>query len=271
MRRCFSKTMNKEGIFSIWAPEGSPWSNWVKPVLFAHMDAALSYLPQPESVVDVSSFPAADGKTAMVLDLPGAEGVYIGIALAERGFRPVPLYNAVPMPTVLPFEEPITVMPVAAVDVRPILNALRRGTEHLVQRNLPLNASPVFLLDINRRSASRSMTTGHFDNRSVCFTTDFPSANFLHTQGIERVVLVQRDRTEPMSDLAHALRRWQDGGLVMERIRIDAPAVPERFEVSKPSWFGMMFQRALLGFGLLKAPGGGYGWWVPDSSSGAVG
>jgi hypothetical protein len=261
-------TMNKEEIFSVWAPEGSPWSNWAKPVLFAHMDAALAVVTQAESAVDVSSFPPADGKTVMVLDLPGAEGVQVGMALAQRGFRPVPLYNAVPMPTIFPFEEPITVIPMAAVDVRPILNALKTEAERLGQQHLPFNAPPVFLLDVNRRSACRSMTPGHFDNRSVCFTTDFPSANFLHAQGIERVVLVQRDRIEPMSDLAHALRRWQDGGLVMERMRIDAAATPERFEVRKPWWFGMMFQRALMAFGLRRASGGGFGAWVPTPSSG---
>lgn len=259
--------MNKEEIFAVWAPEGSPWSNWAKPVLFAHMDTTFTNVPQPESAVDVSSFPAADGKTAMVLDLPGAEGVQVGIALAQQGFRPVPLYNAVPLPTKFyPFDEEI-VIAVAAVDVIPILSALGTETERLAQRHLPLNAPPVFLLDANRRGDGLNMTPGHFDNRSVCFTTDFPSANFFHAQGIERVVLVLRDRAEPMSDLAHALRRWQDGGLVMERMRIDAPAAPERFEVSKPSWFGMMFQRALLGFGFRKALGGGFGWWVPDSGS----
>jgi|SRR5579862_147791 len=261
-------TMNKEEIFSVWAPEGSPWSNWAKPVLFAHMDAAFIDVPQPESAVDLNSFPVADGKTAMVLDLPGAEGVQVGMALAQQGFRPVPLYNAVPLPTVMRILDAGVAQPVAAVDVMPIVSALRTETERLAQLNLPLNAPPAFLLDANRQGEGYSMTPGRFDNRSVCFTTDFPSANYLHTQGVGRVVLVQRYRTEPMRDLAHALRRWQDGSLVIERMRVDALSTPERFEVSKPWWFGMMFQRALLAFGLRRASGGGFGAWVPTPSSG---
>lgn len=260
--------MNKEEIFSVWAPVGSPWSNWAKPVLFAHMDTTLTYVPQVESAMDLSLFPSADGKTAVVLDLPGAEGVHLGMALAQQGFRPVPLYNAVPMPTVIRVLDPGGMQPMSAVDVMPVVSALRTETERLAQQNLGPEAPPVFLLDVNRQGDGRTMGPGQFDNRSVCFTTDFPSANFLHVQGIERVVLVQRERTEPMADLAHALRRWQDGGLAIERMRIDAPATPERFEVRKPWWFGMMFQRALLAFGFRRASGGGFGAWVPSPSAG---
>ena len=105
-----------------------------------------------------------------------------------------------------------------------------------------------------------------FDNRSVCFTTDFPSANFLHAHGIERVLLVQRGRDEPATDLAHVLRRWQDGGLLLERMRVDLPALAQQFEVRRPSWYSAMFQRALAAFGLRRAPDGGFGNWVPGSS-----
>src|SRR5262249_25610457 len=52
-----------------------------------------------------------------------------------------------------------------------------------------------------------------FDNRSISFTTDFPSANFLAAHGIARVMLVQKSSAEPQPDLAHSLRRWQDGGV----------------------------------------------------------
>lgn len=268
MPRCFSKTMTKEEIFSIWAPEDSPWSNWAKPVLFAHMDTTFADLPQAESAADPSSFPPADGRVAIVLDLPGAEGVHLGVALAQRGYRPVPLYNAVPLPTIVRVLDPGVAQPVAAVEVMPILSALRAETERLSRSNLPASAPPVFLLDSNRQGDGRVMAPGQFDNRSVCFTTDFPSANFLRAHDIERAVLVQRERTEPMQDLAHTLRRWYDGGLVLERMRIDAPSTPERFDVSKPSWFGMMFQRALLALGLRRSPAGGFGAWVPNPSAG---
>jgi hypothetical protein len=112
------------------------------------------------------------------------------------------------------------------------------------------------------------MQPDEFDNRSICFTTDLPSANFLAAQGIQRVLLVQKGSLEPQPDLARALRRWQDGGIALERIRFDFPARPEPFEVARPSWYGAMFQRALAAFGLRRAPEGGFGAWMPESPSG---
>ena len=155
----------------------------------------------------------------------------------------------------------------AAVDVLPIISALRKGAEQLAQLNLPFDAPPAFLLDSNRQGW-RKMIPGEFDNRSVSFTTDFPSANFLAAQGIERVILVQKGKLEPQPDLAHTLRRWQDGGINLERLRLDLPSRPEAFEVAQPSWYGAMFQRALSSLGLRRSKTGGFGAWVPGSSAG---
>ena len=51
-----------------------------------------------EAAADLSWAPPPAEKAAFVLDLPGAEGVLNGIALAVLGYRPVPLYNAIPLP-----------------------------------------------------------------------------------------------------------------------------------------------------------------------------
>src|SRR6476659_5556779 len=75
MLRCSSKTMTKEQIFSIWAPDDSLWSRWAKPVLFAYMDAVLPAVSVAESASDLSWCAAANDRVALVLDLPGAEGV----------------------------------------------------------------------------------------------------------------------------------------------------------------------------------------------------
>src|SRR5258708_31140152 len=99
MPRCCSKTMNKEEIFSTWAPDESPWSRWAKPVLFAYLDSALSQVGVREAAQDMTWSPSPTAEVALVLDLPGAEGVLAGIALAAQGYRPVPLYNAVPLPS----------------------------------------------------------------------------------------------------------------------------------------------------------------------------
>jgi len=260
--------MNKEEIFSTWAPDASVWSCWVKPVLFAHLDSALSHIPIMETAGDVSWSPPPGERVALVLDLPGVEGVLAGIALAARGYRPVPLYNAVPLPSGEALLDPLTGREVAAVNVLPIIGALREGAEELAQLNLPGDAPPAFLLDANRRGDGRKMQPEEFDNRSVSFTTDFPSANFFTSHGIQRVMLVQRHRIEPQPDLAHSLRRWQDAGFVLVRVRMGFSELPERFEAARPSWYGAMFQGVLSSIGLRRSRTGGFGAWVPESSAG---
>jgi hypothetical protein len=260
--------MNKEQIFAAWSPNTSLWSVWVKPVLFAHLDiiAAAPELPGPSQ--NINWCPPKENKVVVVADLPGAEGVFLGVSLAERGYCPVPLYNAIPLPGGGFVLDPFTSRSVAAVNILPVISALRQGAEQLVNLKIASDASPVFLLDANRHGDGRVMLPDEFDNRSVCFTTDFPSANFLVAHGFQRALLVQNHRQEPQPDLAHVLRRWQEGGIILERVRTDLPAVPERFEVARPSRFGAMWQRALMALGLRRASGGGFGAWIPDSSAG---
>jgi hypothetical protein len=205
---------------------------------------------------------------ALVLDLPGAEGVFTSVALAARGYRPVPLYNAIPMPNAELLVDLLNSTNLAAVNVLPILCALRHCSEPLAQLKLPSDAPPVFLLDSNRRGDGRKINPGEFDNRSISFTSDFPSANFLAAHGIERVLLIQKDRDEPQTDLSHSLRRWQEGGLKLQRARTDHPLLPECFEIARPSWYGTMFQRALAVMGFRRSSYGGFGAWIPDSSAG---
>ena len=63
--------MTNDEIFSVWLPGDSPWSTWGKPVLFAHLDAAFSWQPVPGRFLDVTGYPSAVEKVALVLDLPG--------------------------------------------------------------------------------------------------------------------------------------------------------------------------------------------------------
>jgi hypothetical protein len=259
--------MTKSELFSLWAPDASIWSRWAKPVLFSSIPPLLT--PAPNDPADTGWCPPSDDKTALVLDLPGAEGVFLGVALAALGYRPVPLYNALPLP---PGESSAFSLgvrkPIAAVDVLPILDALIAGSDQLVRLTLPPNAPPVFLLDANRGGIGRTMKENEFDNRSISFTTDFPSANFLASRGIERVILVQKHVIEPQNDLAHSFCRWQEGGLKLGRVTLAPRSGPEPFEVRRPSWYGLMFQRALDSLGLRRSGVGGFGAWVPDSSSG---
>ena len=259
--------MTKESIFDVWAPAGARWSRWVKPVLFACLDQPAATWLSELAVWNPGWAPPAHENVALVLDLPGREGVAAALGLAEQGYRPVPLYNALPPPMrVLDPASPM--LAEAAVDVRGIMAALQQGTERLNQLALSAEAPPAFLLDWDRRGAGTPMPPGSFDNRSVSFTTDFPSANFLLAHGVQRVVLVQPTDAAPQLDLAHTLRRWQDAGLIVELKRLDLPGPGMPCDVPKPPWFAWIWQRALVALGLRRGLGAGFGGWVPEPSSG---
>ncbi len=266
--------MKREEIFEAWAPPGRPWSNWVKPVLFANMDIkALWCRPQPEAAPEVA-LPWLNGVTAraaIVVDVPSSIGVAIGLKLAELGYQPVPLYNAAPGPT-----EPVSInpalgsasLPVSMVDMHPVLDALWFGAQRLQRIHLPVDCAPVFLLDSRRRTGEGCAVAGRFDNRSVSFPTDFPSANFLQAQQIGHAVLVQFDGGQPQSDLAHTLLRWQEGGIAISSVALNSPSAPTPIRVIQPSYFRWIWYRLLATFGLRRHELGGFGGLIPDASAG---
>jgi hypothetical protein len=255
--------MTKEEVLAVWAPDGFPWSPWVKPVLFAHLELAQS-LNIAASCAPL--FPQASENAALVLDLPGIEGISTGIDLAKRGYRPVPLYNALPLPHHAEAVNPIPDSPVAALDMVPIISAIQAGAEILARLQLPVNAPPAFLLDANRRGVGRKITPGHFDNRSIAFVTDFPSAEFLSSHGIGRVILVQRKGLNPQPDLEPTLRQWQDGNIKLDRLQIDLGAHPEPFLLKPPRWYQSMFS-SILSWTEPRPGNNGFGFWVPHHPS----
>jgi hypothetical protein len=214
--------------------------------------------------IDASWIPPAGDNPALVLDLPGPDGVWTGVAAAARGYRPVPLYNAVPGPTTGVWIGAFA----SLVDVGPILSALCHVTPDLQRAALAPEAPPAFLLDANRRGEGGFVAPGRFDNRSISFTTDFPSATFLAAHGIRRAVLIQSTGDQPQPDLAHTLRRWQDGGIVLELKRLDASEAPVPIAVRKPFGFGFLWHRALRMLGLRRHRLGGFGGFVPEPSAG---
>lgn len=260
-------TTNEE-FYQVWAPENATWSKWAKPVLFSFMEWSFSDQPPPPAPTIADCLPPAADRVALVIDLPGAESVAWGLALANRGYRPVPLFNAVPIPVGDRPDFASTGPNVVAVDVRPIIAELRRASEPLAQLPLVPEAPPAFLLDAHRAGNGATIGPGQFDNRSISFTTDFPSANFLFAHGIQRALVIQRLGDRPQPDLAHTLLRWQEAGLRLEILGLESVIRPVPLHVEKPPLFQRMFQRALATFRLTRSSNGGFGNWIPDSSSG---
>jgi hypothetical protein len=261
--------MDGSQLFEIWAPEESVWSRWAKPALFTAplatfpTDTAIpmpvhSTEPRPESF----NQGPLDPWTAFLVDMPGERSVEIGMALARTGYRPVPLFNTA-------FHQ------FAIVPVYPILKRLRDSAEELQGLAIPPDAPPAFLLDSKRLDPSTSPAPGKFDNRWIVFPQDFPSANFLLSQNIRRVVLLQGGllQDKPAFDLAHVLLRWQQGGVEIYTQDPDGNMSPRPIQVEKPSGFRSLFHRALSLVGMRRSSAGGFGSVipVPSQSSGRSG
>ena len=250
--------MTNQVIFDAWAPPAAIWSPWVKPVLFSQMDAFSPEANAPqETPQDVSWAVDSNSATAIVADLPGAQGVSLALRLATINYRLIPLYNACPGPA-----DGTTV-----VDVWPIVAALAAAASTLGGLALPDDAPPAFLMDANRNPAI-ARTPGQFDNRSISLPTDFPSAHVLLSRGIQRVLLVHAGREEPQADLSHTLYRWQEAGVKILALDVGNPALPRPITVQRPKAFRLLWYNLLAKFGLKANPLGGFGGLLPMPSGG---
>jgi hypothetical protein len=252
--------MNREDVFEAWAPPASIWSLWVRPVLFAQMaETSLGVTPETTPLIDVSWAPRAGDPAAepivLILDLPGEEAVRTGVALAARGYRPVPLFNACTDAN-------------EVLEQTSIIAALRAGVESLAIASLPADAPPAFLLDDRRMGAGLPAPAGSFDNRWKTFPQDLPSAGFLLARGLRRAVLVQRHDREPQEDLVHVLRRWQDAGIAIDAKDVADKQPPGPLEVPRPKWYRLAWERVLMALGLRLGPQGGFGTHLPEARHG---
>jgi len=245
-------------LFEIWAPDASVWSAWTKPVLFAHALPLSADDPplNPPSLPDW--LPPANGRTAIVANLPGPDAVRWGVALAATGYQPVPLFNTSPGPA-------------ATIDVRPILTLLSVGAGVLQETRLPAEAPPAFLIDAQRTGGGLRPLPGDFDNRWVVFPQDFPSATYLQRHGVSDVLLLQSATPYIADDLCHVLLRWQTAGLTIRMALINLPDGPQDLRVRRPLGFGWLWYRLLVAFGLRRNSAGGFGAVVPLPSSGGYG
>jgi hypothetical protein len=240
-----------EDIFAVWAPDDSPWSVWVKPVLFVDAVAGddSTFTPNPALA---ARYPRPDDASALVLDLPGRASAELGLALATRGYRPVPLYNGGNGAG-------------AAIDVTAIMVALGAGARDLARLSVPEDATPAFLLDSDRMKGP-APDPGRFDNRWLVFPQDFPSAAFLRSRGIRRALVIQ-EGDAPREDLAHVLLRWQQGGIELSLASPEKPDDLRPLRVRPPSRFRRAWYRALAAMGLRRSNVGGFGALVPVASA----
>jgi len=251
--------MTGEECYAAWAPDEAVWSRWVRPVLFVQMET-LGLQPSAGAPLDDPTTTSLQRGTAFVLDMAGAEAVRRGLAMARRGWRPVPLFNG-------------THGPAPLIDVQPIAQQLLDGAGELARLSLPPDAPPVFLLDAQRMTPKPEPK--RYDNRWVVLPQDFPSGTFLRSQGIDTVVVVTPGRTTVVSepgrafaaDLEHVLLRWQEAGITITALDEGAEA-PARVTVRKPAWYRRAGYALIAILGLRRANVGGFGGVIPEQTSG---
>lgn len=171
--------MTGKELFRIWAPVGKKWTDWVRPVPFVMMsEYSKIYSITDLAMQTVDYIEKNNENTAIIVDLPGAESVKEGIALARLGFRPIPIYNG-------------TVEQQGAratVDNQSVGVALMYGATELDKLEIKDEAPPAFLLDSNRLHRFK-MDVTVFDNSWDVYPQDLPSAEYMVSSGIQKVIV----------------------------------------------------------------------------------
>jgi len=250
--------MTNEDIYEIWRPENSPWSQWVKPVVFPFLRPE-AHGPDDYPVRDWHVVLCPD--TAIVADLPGAEGVSAGVAMARAGYRPVLAYNACPNAG---FDSQ-PVGPPVVVDMSSILTAICGTARELASLRLSEQAPPVFLVDGNRRGFPGE--PGWLDNRSFVASTDFPSADYFRHHGISRVILVQ-PASAINADLLYVLLRLEREGMTVAMQAPWEPWAPRPLVVKPPMFLVTAWEWLRWKFGYRRNDfHSSFGALIPHSSS----
>jgi hypothetical protein len=198
--------MTGKELFKIWAPAvPERWTKFAKPALFVHV-AGFS---MTRRVIDIPKLPMeifkhrADG-TAFIVDLPGALGVEGGLALAELGFRPVPLYNGINEQNIGGLTE--------AVNNTPIIDALiaPEALQILNSGKISHDALPVFMLDANR-NVQIPISPNIYDNRWSIEPEDMPDAFYLKEAGVKRVAVWSKG--DVRADLLPIINNYRAHGI----------------------------------------------------------
>ena len=193
--------MTGKDLFAIWAPpEHERWTRFAKPSLFVHVNG----FPQTEikkASLPMDIFRHRNDGSAFIVDLPGTNGVECGLALAELGFVPVPLYNGINEPNIGGLTE--------VLNNGQIADALLAGSTALKTYKIGADALPAFLLDSNRNR--EAIANGMYDNRWSVEPDDLPSGFYLKSMGVNRVVVWTNGNIN--NDLTPIIENYRGAGI----------------------------------------------------------
>jgi hypothetical protein len=256
--------MTREEIYSIWAPPSSAWAPWVSPVPFASLECGD---PIGGAFVPVNKgewLPqAAEQNTGLIINLRGDHSLGLALALAKRGWRPVPVFNASPShirETISPSGQ--TLENVEVIDTIRIRNLLCQLAPALATLNLPDSAPPAFLIDSQRLTGSQLPEPGMFDNRWKLYPQDFPSGEVLRRNEVKRIGVIREALGDYAEDLRAILLTWQTEGIEIWESLPAYSSTLRRTEIRPLSVFQKMWFRLRTSLVRRHKDGSGFGRFI---------
>ncbi len=206
-------------LYRIWAPAGKRWVDWVRPVPFVAMDSeSKGYSLSNYTIPPIYFLEQFQTETAIVVDLPGAESVKLGLSLAQEGFRPIPIYNGT-------LEQPGAR---ATVDNQSVRTALALGAQVLRRLELREDAPPAFLTDANRMQRFK-MEQALFDNSWDVYHQDLPTAEYFLQNDIRKIIIVGEVFSKDLKKIFYSFQKkgielyFTQGFEMPKRVKLHRP------------------------------------------------
>ena len=187
-------------MYKVWAPAGKKWVDWVRPVPFAEMEhfekGYGSYGRADITDYQATYLEEAAKDTAIIVDLYGAESVREGMALARKGYRPIPIFNG----TVEQKNSRAT------SDNESASYALMDYAAELAGTELPEDAPPTFLTDRNRLHRYK-VEPGVFDNSWDVYHQDLPSSKYFLANNVRKIIVVGESVARDMVKILYPFQK----------------------------------------------------------------
>lgn len=192
--------MHRKETYKIWAPRNVKWTDWIRPVPFIGIDKPKQRGEFIRYEIPKLFYIKKHKKNiVIIIDINGVNSIREGIALAQIGYRPIPVLNGT---------NPNTNCK-AVTDNEIVEPLLVWGAEELKKIEIKPNANPAFLLDLNRLNRYKLSPT-FFDNSYDIYDQDLPSAKFLLDNGIDTII-VRSEKIE--KDLNKVLYRYSKSNI----------------------------------------------------------
>lgn len=213
--------MTNREIYNIWAPYGESWTKYARPVAFNNIPVVENTKFKGLYIPPIDYIEKYDKECAYIVDLPGERSIEEGLSIAKFGYRPIPLYNG----TIEPKNS------ISTTDNKAIEIPLAWGATIIKDFKFEKDASPVFLIDLHRQDRYK-MLVSFFDNSYDMYAQDFPTADALIENGINKIVV----RTEKFQkDLRMILSNYQKKGIII--MQADGSNRIKKVKVRKPLFY----------------------------------